>query len=223
MNLIHFGRKLLKFPFWEQRELAYPFFPGPFPVLGPNQSRQGVLMLAGFPTGAVVNAIPLAGDRGNMDIKLNWLDAPPDWNDTITLRAFLVGDPIDPLYTQIPANAAFGRTSIQVALADTAGDVTGKVVGALGALFAMAAPLSFRWDLANGRRAFQDPQTRMVLIAPRTAKAPELQAFDLAFAGVTAERIPASVVPFVFAGLRPGPQVVKGNRFEGFAPPDRDE
>ncbi len=223
MNLLRFPRKLLRYPFWEQRETCYPLYPGPFPTLGPNQSRQGSLAIFGFPNGAAVNAIPAAPDRGNMVIRLNWLDAPPDWQDSLDLRCYLAGDAIDPNYVMNPANAAFGRGSIQVHLADTSADVCGQVTAALDTIFAMAQALSLRWEMANGRRPFPDPATRMVLIAPRTAQAPELTTFDLAFVGLGTERIPASVVPFVYAGLRPNPEVVKGNRFEGFAPPPRDE
>lgn len=217
MNLLRFGRRILRFPFWEDREKCWPLIPGPFPALRPGESRQGVLTMSNFPDGAAVNAVPLAGNRGVLGIRLNWLDAPAAWNDFLNLHVYLAGDAIEPGYDPLVANAQAGRASVVVALADTAGDVAVKTANAIDFIFTAGGGIL--WQIQHGRIAFNNPQTQLNLISPRTAKEATLQTFSGSMGGVSSANVLASIVPFVFAGLHPAPWVVRGDRGPGLAPP----
>jgi hypothetical protein len=171
-------------------------------------------MLTGFKTGAVINAIPLVGNRGVLRLQLNWLDAPRAWNDFIEIHAYMGGDPIEPDFGANFASATLGQGSIQVALADTAADVALKTLQAIGFIMSTAVG-GIRWFQNSGELRV-NPPTRFIMVSPRTMAAVLAKTMSGAFGSLTEEFVDASVRPFIYAGCRPGPQVVYGDRFTGY-------
>lgn len=216
MDLSKLPRTMVRYPFWEDRNKCYPLIPGPYPVLGQLQSRQGVLAISNFPTGAAINAIPAAPDRGLLQLQLNWRDAPAAWVDIIEIAVYMGGDAVNPLYVNTPTNAAAGRGSIEAALGDTAANVAVRFGNTCS--FIMQSGGGLKWYQQNGR-IFNDPQSQLNLICPRTAKAAEVSSGIGAVAAIVTNIVDASIVPMLYAGCRPGPQVVRGNRFAGYSVP----
>jgi hypothetical protein len=212
---------------WERLVGAPKTTPLPWPF-----SRQGWIAIGipsdVVPTGDQVKAQAPLGDgtRGVLTLWAPWWPAIGGDAATTAISIALlddtVPDPVPPAYDMNPVNCAHGRMNVVTTAGQTAPTVAGFIAGTFnimlgiaglsGKFQAMGARIEAnvaRADLGNGTLALTSPKPwRMSEFSSGTG------AWGTMAPGAFIAH-PARIRPELYAGVRPGPQLVVGDAFAG--------